>query len=604
MSEWQIAGFAEVRELGAGAQGRVVLARHEESGAPVAIKYVTSAAGRDVARLRHEARLLGQVADPHVARLYRLVESEHGAAIVMEAVDGVSLRRVLAERGSLTPEQSLLVLKGSLAGLAAAHAAGVVHRDYKPANVVVRADGLSKLIDFGIAVPVGEQDRSGTPAYMAPEQWRGEPVTPAADVYAATCVFFECLTGRRPFTGDLGALRSGHLDAPPPVEDVPDGLRELLARGMAKTPDGRPAGAAVFVQELESAATAAYGTDWEARGVQALAGAAVALAAVFPLAAAGIAPVAAGGAVAAGGTAAAGGAAAAAGGTTAAGGAAAGAGGTAAAGSGILAGVGAKVAVAVAGTAVVAGAGGTAVYSAGHGRDEPRVRPVAATVSTQNETLSGVPVAVRAQYAQISGHRDPAVQRRINQELRAPLDWSIDRIRQATARSRAQCSGQSRVSTAVRMGVRGPSLISVVYKTDNRYCFPADGALPGWAVTLDLKTGRAYTAEDIFKPSTLTSAGLQVLWSRLTSKEGTFWGPDGCMGDHPPQRSDFLPSSEPTLDGGRQKGPPYATVFLAPDHFEVNWSTEGSACTSDQLTGPYAKVRDLLEPDFAALLPG
>ncbi|RSN43354.1 serine/threonine protein kinase, partial [Actinomadura sp. WAC 06369] len=312
-------GFDEVAELGRGAQGRVVLARHTESGAPVAIKYVDTAAGADTARLRHEAALLGRVADPHVARLYRLVESPHGAAIVMEAVNGVPLKRVLAEHGSLTPEQALTVLKGSLSGLAAAHAVGVVHRDYKPANVVVRADGLSKLIDFGIAVPAGGGDRSGTPAYMAPEQWRGEPVSPSTDVYAATCVFFECLTGRRPFGGDRAALMAGHLTAPPPLDGVPAPVRDLVARGLAKTALERPAGAEAFVRELEDAAAGAYGGDWEERGVRALAGAAAAFAALFPLAAAGL-PAAAGGALAGG--AAAGGAGAA---GASAGGAAAGA---------------------------------------------------------------------------------------------------------------------------------------------------------------------------------------------------------------------------------------------------------------------------------------
>ncbi|MFD0905949.1 serine/threonine-protein kinase, partial [Actinomadura sediminis] len=332
MGGWRITEFDEVAELGRGAQGRVVLARHSASGFPVAIKYVDAAAGADTARLRHEAGLLGRVVDPHVARLYRLVESAHGAAIVMEAVDGVPLKRVLAEHGSLTPEQALTVLKGSLTGLAAAHAVGVVHRDYKPANVVVRADGLSKLIDFGIAVPAGGGDRSGTPAYMAPEQWRGEPVSPSTDVYAATCVFFECLTGRRPFGGDRAALMAGHLSAPPPVDDVPASVRDLVERGMAKTAGERPAGAAEFVRALEEAASDAYGRDWEERGVRALAGAAAAFSALFPLVAAGLpASTAAGGALGAGGAAAGGAGGAAAGGVGMGG---AGAGGAAASGAG------------------------------------------------------------------------------------------------------------------------------------------------------------------------------------------------------------------------------------------------------------------------------
>ncbi|MWA04036.1 protein kinase, partial [Actinomadura sp. LD22] len=331
---WRVEGFTEIRELGAGAQGRVVLARHDSAGTPVAIKYLARRDGDDAAieRLRAEAVMLGRVDDPHVVRLYRFVSAARGAALVMEAVDGVSLKRILAEHGALEPEAALTVLKGSLRGLAAAHAAGVVHRDYKPANVVVRADGLSKLIDFGIATAAGDGAGSGTPAYMAPEQWERRPASGATDVYAATCVFFECVTGGRPFSGDLAALRDGHLHGAVPAERVPEGLRDLVVRGMAKSPEERPPGAAAFAAELEAAAAAAYGPGWEGRGMRALAGAAVAFAAVFPLAAAGLVPGAAGGAAAGG----------------AAGGAAA---GGAAAGGGLFAATGAKVAAAVAAAA-------------------------------------------------------------------------------------------------------------------------------------------------------------------------------------------------------------------------------------------------------------
>ncbi|MDL4777676.1 serine/threonine-protein kinase [Actinomadura xylanilytica] len=288
MAEWRITGFEEVRRLGEGAQGQVVLARHTESGTPVAIKYLPAgAAEADRERLRHEARMLGQADSPHVARLFRLVEAPEGVAIVMEAVDGVSLKEVLERHGPLGPEASLSVLKGSLLGLAAAHALGVVHRDYKPANVVVPADGRSKLVDFGIATPAGEEaGGAGTPHYMAPEQWKRHIATPATDVYAATCVFVECLTGSRPYTtSSRAALMHAHLTAPIPVEAVPEPLRALVAGGMAKTPEDRPIGAAVFVEELERSAREAYGDDWETRGVQAIAVSAVALAALFPLAA-------------------------------------------------------------------------------------------------------------------------------------------------------------------------------------------------------------------------------------------------------------------------------------------------------------------------------
>ncbi|MCW2942755.1 MAG: hypothetical protein JWN00_5740 [Actinomycetia bacterium] len=273
---WQIGGFSELRELGSGAQGRVVLARHDESGRLVAIKYVFNADALD------EARLLRAVDDPHVARLYDYVEQPgEGAALLMEAVDGVSLRVVLDERGALTPEASLVILKGSLLGLAAAHARGVVHRDYKPANVVVQRNGESKLIDFGVAVVDGVAGGSGTPAYMSPEQWLRQPATPSTDVYAATCVFFECVTGHRPYREDVSA---GHLTGGVPTGEVPEPLRSLVARGMAKTASARPPGAAAFVTELEEIAGEAYGPDWERRGLVALSTVAMAMAALSPLA--------------------------------------------------------------------------------------------------------------------------------------------------------------------------------------------------------------------------------------------------------------------------------------------------------------------------------
>lgn len=281
---WAVPGYTHERELGSGASGLVVLARHDATSTAVAVKYLAGRLDRDHrfrAAFRREAQLLGGLDSPHVARLYEYVEDGPHAAIVMELVDGIALRTLLREEGATDPEPALTVLKGSLLGLAAAHAAGVVHRDYKPANVLVTTDGRSKLVDFGIAVRSGESaDAAGTPSYMAPEQWAGRPATPATDVYAATATFFECLTGTKPYSGStMLELAVQHAEAPIPDDKVPEPVRSLINRGLAKTPQERPQSAAEFVAELQTVAAAAYGEDWEERGQRKLA----ALVALLPL---------------------------------------------------------------------------------------------------------------------------------------------------------------------------------------------------------------------------------------------------------------------------------------------------------------------------------
>ncbi|PZG32380.1 serine/threonine protein kinase, partial [Spongiactinospora gelatinilytica] len=286
-SPWQVPGYTELRELGSGMSGRVVMARHNADGVLVAIKYLSEELRADigfVARFRHEARLLETLDSPQVARLYQYVESADGAAIIMELVDGVALRALLRAQGPTGAEAALTVLKGALLGLAAAHAAGVVHRDFKPENVVVGDDGSSKLVDFGIAVRSGDgENPAGTPPYMAPEQWAGAPAAPTTDVYAATVVFFECLTGTRPYRGsNAAALAHQHQTAPVPVDEVPPPLRDLVARGLAKQPAERPPTAADFLSRLEAVAEGAYGADWENRGRRRLAALAGLLALQFP----------------------------------------------------------------------------------------------------------------------------------------------------------------------------------------------------------------------------------------------------------------------------------------------------------------------------------
>ncbi|MBC6457632.1 serine/threonine-protein kinase [Actinomadura sp. HBU206391] len=276
-----------MRELGEGSAGRVMLAVHSETDTPVAIKYLSARLYNDTEfteRFRDEARLLSEIDDPNLVRFFEYVETRYGAAIVMELINGISLADLIKAEGETGPEAALLVLKGSLLGLNAAHLAGVVHRDFKPGNVLVRGDGVSKLADFGIAVRAGENvPAAGTPAYMAPEQWRGVPVSPATDVYAATAVFYECLTGERPFPAKtLPQLAVAHRNAPIPVDHVPQPLRDLVLQGMAKDPADRPASAAEFLGRLEAIALAEYGTEWEEEGRNRLAERAAILALRLP----------------------------------------------------------------------------------------------------------------------------------------------------------------------------------------------------------------------------------------------------------------------------------------------------------------------------------
>jgi serine/threonine protein kinase len=287
VAEWDLPGYTELKALGSGGSGDVVLARHDASGTLVAIKYLQRRLLADpqwVESFRAEAQVLAALDDPNIVRLYEYAESRSGAAIVMELVDGVSVREILRHQGGTTPEAALVVLRGSLLGLAAAHRHGIVHRDYKPENVLVNGNGDSKLTDFGIAARTGEETLpTGTVMYAPPEQFAGAPASPVGDVYAATATFYECLTGHPPFVGDTAErLLYQHLAEPVPLEPLPEPLRPLVAAGMAKEPENRPADATTFVAALTSVASGAYGPDWAKRGRSHLGEAALLLAALWP----------------------------------------------------------------------------------------------------------------------------------------------------------------------------------------------------------------------------------------------------------------------------------------------------------------------------------
>jgi serine/threonine-protein kinase len=271
---WQAPGYRHERELGTGANGRVVSALHEGTSVAVTITYLSAPLAQDDAfraEFRADADALGGLAAPHVAQLHAYVEDGPHAAIVREPVDGVALDALLGVTGALSPEASLTVFKGSLLALDAAHEAGVLHRAYRPDNVLVTADGSLKVVDFGVALRGGAGGAAaGQDAYTAPERVAGGPATVAADLYAATAVLRECLTGAA-------------ATAPAAQSRLPETVRPLIAWGWAGNPAERPESAADFAAELETAAVAAYGADWEERGRREL------VALVAPLLAAGAA---------------------------------------------------------------------------------------------------------------------------------------------------------------------------------------------------------------------------------------------------------------------------------------------------------------------------
>src|SRR3984957_1685825 len=263
---WSVPGYAEQRELSHDGSGRVVEAVQDRTGRRVAIKYLGSDVVRApdfLSRFRNQVLRLAEPDVPSVVRVYDYAAQpgQGGAAVIMELVDGVSLRAMIDRQGPLQPEAALTVLKGTLLGLAAVHRLGFGHRDVKPGNVLIDTTGQAKLTDFGVAAPA-----AGTPAYQAPERWGGDPGSPASEAYAAPAVFVECLTGAPPFSGDLARLQEQHADGALPLDRVDPPVAPLIVRGMARDPANRPHTANAFVSELETVAVTAYGPDWEERG--------------------------------------------------------------------------------------------------------------------------------------------------------------------------------------------------------------------------------------------------------------------------------------------------------------------------------------------------
>ncbi len=257
--------YESLAELGKGAAGTVFLARHRASGREVAVKLLHEQVGADPVqreRFLREAQVCRRIQSPHVvAVLEARCEGPRGF-LVMELVRGETLRdRIL--RGSVPIPEVLRIALGVARGLEAAHAAGVIHRDVKPGNVLLTAEGGVKVADFGLAKDAQAKEQltrtrqgMGTLAYLSPEQAQdSKRVDARADLYSLGATLFHLATGRLPFTTPGMEVLGDIFDVvPPPADelrpDCPPGLAALVASLLAKDPDDRPADAGVVVAEL------------------------------------------------------------------------------------------------------------------------------------------------------------------------------------------------------------------------------------------------------------------------------------------------------------------------------------------------------------------
>jgi serine/threonine protein kinase len=249
------------RPLGQGGMASVYLAHDEELDRPVALKIladnlVGDATFRD--RFEREARLAARLSHPNVVRVFDVGESDGRPFIVMEYVEGDTLADELGRHGPLPPDRAVELALQICSGLAAAHASGLVHRDVKPRNLLLRPDGVLKIADFGIA-RAAESTRLteigtilGTAAYLAPEQAQGLEATPAADLYSVGAVLYELLTGRVPYTAtSLVELITKQQAGPPaPIAEVPASLELAVIRCLEPDPSERPASAGALAVEL------------------------------------------------------------------------------------------------------------------------------------------------------------------------------------------------------------------------------------------------------------------------------------------------------------------------------------------------------------------
>ncbi len=233
--------------LGRGGMGEVYRANDLKLGQPVALKFLPESTARSphiLERFHAEVRIARQVSHPNVCRVYDIGELDGAPFISMEYIDGEDLDSLLHRIGRLSADKAIEMARSLCSGLSAAHDKGVLHRDLKPSNIMIDSRGQVVIMDFGLAALAGEiaegEIRSGTPAYMAPEQLAGKEVSIRSDIYALGLVLYEMVTGRRAFEE---LPRRSPPSASSVVKDIDPALERLIERCLSDEPGQRPASA-------------------------------------------------------------------------------------------------------------------------------------------------------------------------------------------------------------------------------------------------------------------------------------------------------------------------------------------------------------------------
>ena len=283
-----------IARLGEGGMGAVYRARRLHIGDEVAVKVLHQRFVRErggIERFRREARSAAMIRHANIVTIHDFSETQaEGASayIVMELVRGISLRDLLRQEGRLAPERAVAIMRDICAGVGIAHRQGIVHRDLKPDNVIVvppEVEGereAAKVLDFGLAklrdiaaefslTQTGAV--MGTPYYMSPEQWRGEPLDARADVYSLGAMLYEMLTDSPPFQAtNVAGLMTKHLNEPPPPLrpnlEISPALELVCRRALSKNPDERQADAAALSRELQAALATPVITERLGQGIE------------------------------------------------------------------------------------------------------------------------------------------------------------------------------------------------------------------------------------------------------------------------------------------------------------------------------------------------